>query len=286
MDLEQILNTIQPFLVMFVALTAAFLTAIWISAIIWTFRDIRARTRDVFAQVLATLMVLIFFPLFPLPGMILYFILRPRETLAEIYERTLEEEALLQGIEERLACPSCNRRIEEDYVVCPACHTRLKKGCTSCGRLLHLSWTVCAYCGAAQTMTQTVIPPRPVAMAIESPADAPALPEPEGGAQGEVETGDNSDLTAEAEAATPELEDEPGLEAEAGQSAGPDSELGSGAEADVEAGPEPVEEVESDLGAEPEPTLEADTASLEPEFELEIDAEPAADAEIVVPEEG
>ena len=56
--------------------------------------------------------------------MILYLILRPRETLAEIYERTLEEEALLQGIEERLGCPSCNRRIEDDYVVCPACHTR------------------------------------------------------------------------------------------------------------------------------------------------------------------
>ena len=87
MDLENILNTIQPFLVLFVAVFAAFLTATWISSVIWAFRDIRARTRDIFAQVLATLMVLIFFPLFPLPGLALYLILRPRETLAEARTR-------------------------------------------------------------------------------------------------------------------------------------------------------------------------------------------------------
>ena len=261
MDLEQILNTIQPFIVMFVALTAAFLTAIWISAVIWAFRDIRSRTRDIFAQVLATLMVLIFFPLFPLPGMILYFILRPRETLAEIYERTLEEEALLQGIEERLACPSCNRRIGEDYVVCPACHTRLKKGCTSCGRLLHLSWTICAYCGAAQTTTQTVIPPQPVALSVEPPAEAPALPEPEVEAKAEVE----AEPMAGADVATPE----PGVEP------GPEAEVGSG--------PDLEEEDEPYLGAEPEPTSEADVETSEPE--VEPDAGSALEAEEVAPAE-
>jgi RNA polymerase subunit RPABC4/transcription elongation factor Spt4 len=157
MDLENILNTLQPFLVMFVALLAAFMTATWISSVIWAFRDIRARTRDVFAQILATLMVLIFFPLFPLPGLMLYFILRPRETLAEVYERQLEEEALLKAIEERLACPNCNRGIREEYMVCPACHTRLKKACVGCGQLLHLRWNICPYCGAGQTAAQPVI---------------------------------------------------------------------------------------------------------------------------------
>jgi len=97
MDLENILNTIQPFLVLFVAVFAAFLTATWISSVIWAFRDIRARTRDIFAQVLATLMVLIFFPLFPLPGLALYLILRPRETLAEARTRHLAERKALAG---------------------------------------------------------------------------------------------------------------------------------------------------------------------------------------------
>lgn len=180
MDFENILATIQPFVIMFAALFAAFLTAVWVSVIIWTFRDIRARSRDIFAQVLATLMVLLFFPFFPLPGWILYMLLRPRETLSEIYERSLEEEALLQGIEERMACPGCNRRIEEDYMVCPTCHTRLKKACPACGRLLHLRWNICPFCGAVQTTAKAApaLSAQPVAMPVEAGAEAPGLPEP------------------------------------------------------------------------------------------------------------
>jgi RNA polymerase subunit RPABC4/transcription elongation factor Spt4 len=176
MDFESILRTIQPFVIMIAALLAAFLTALWIGVVIWAFRDIRARSRDIFAQILATLMVLIFFPLFPLPGLTLYFILRPRETLAEIYERSLEEEALLQGIEERQACPGCNRRIEEQFMICPTCHTRLKKACPSCGRLLHLRWNICPYCGAVQTAAKAAPPaPQRVALQAEPAAEASML---------------------------------------------------------------------------------------------------------------
>ena len=174
MDFEQILRTIQPFVIMFAALLAAFMTAMWISIVIWTFRDIRSRSRDIFAQILATLMVLVFFPLFPLPGLALYMLLRPRETLSEVYERSLEEEALLQGIEERLACPGCNRRIEEEFLICPTCHTRLKKTCPACGRLLHLRWNLCPYCGTIQTIAKAVpASPETIALAIER--DAPRL---------------------------------------------------------------------------------------------------------------
>jgi RNA polymerase subunit RPABC4/transcription elongation factor Spt4 len=176
MDFQSILNTIQPFLIMFVALLAAFMTATWISAVIWTFRDIRARSRDIFAQILGTLMVLIFFPLFPLPGLMLYFILRPRETLSEVYERSLEEEALLQGIEERLACPGCNRRIEEEFMICPTCHTRLKKECPTCGHLLHLRWNICPYCGAVQTTAKAVAQPAESEVTlVEQATDLPRL---------------------------------------------------------------------------------------------------------------
>jgi RNA polymerase subunit RPABC4/transcription elongation factor Spt4 len=257
MDLAQILDTIQPFVVMFVALTAAFLTAIWISAVIWTFRDIRSRSRDVFAQVLATLMVFIFFPLFPLPGMILYLILRPRETLAEIYERTLEEEALLQGIEERLACPSCNRRIEEDYVVCPSCHTRLKKGCISCGRMLHLSWAICAYCGAAQTTSQTVLPPQPVVETAALPVSAPSsLPEPqaefevESEDQAEVESEDQADLMAEEDFPASEAQEESEAEVEPWGTEAESTTLDQEVEPEIE--PEPELEAEDDQAPEPD----------------------------------
>jgi RNA polymerase subunit RPABC4/transcription elongation factor Spt4 len=92
---------------------------------------------------LATLVVLLFGPL----GVPIYLILRPRETLAEAYERSLEEEALLQDIEEREVCPGCKRRVEPDFIICPDCHTELKKVCQNCNRLLYLVWSVCPYCG-------------------------------------------------------------------------------------------------------------------------------------------
>ena len=274
MDLEQILSTIQPFIVLFIALFAAFLTAIWVSAVIWAFRDIRSRTRDVFAQILATLMVLIFFPLFPLPGLILYLILRPRETLAEIYERSLEEEALLQGIEERLACPGCNRSIAEDYVVCPSCHTRLKKPCVSCGRLLHLSWTICAYCGAAQTTAQAAVSAPQQPFAITGDGAEPsrlAAPAP-------------SSLPEPVTEASPEEEAEPGMEVEAaGEVSQAFDEIDTGIEPDV-AGESGSGEV-GDEGAAVEPPLEAEGGwESEPALETEggegpAEIEQAAEAE-------
>lgn len=135
MDLGTILLAVLAFI-------GAMLAAFWLTLIIWTFRDMRARSRDVFAQILAALLVAIMF----LPGLVIYMLLRPRETLAEAYERSLEEEALLQGIEETLVCPGCGSRVQGEFVVCPACHTKLKKPCQTCGRALNLRWSVCPYC--------------------------------------------------------------------------------------------------------------------------------------------
>jgi RNA polymerase subunit RPABC4/transcription elongation factor Spt4 len=140
----QIPNSVLVGLQIILAFGGAFFLALWVSLIIWTFRDVRSRSRDVFAILLATLMVVVFGPL----GLLLYFLLRPRETLAELYERSLEEEALLQDLEERSVCPGCRRKIEADWQVCPDCHTILRKTCLDCGRLLHLRWNICPYCAA------------------------------------------------------------------------------------------------------------------------------------------
>jgi RNA polymerase subunit RPABC4/transcription elongation factor Spt4 len=148
-----------------IALFGAFFLAFWVSMVIWTFRDVRSRSRDIFAQLLATLMVMVF----NLPGLLLYFILRPQETLVEAYERSLEEEALLQDIEERLVCPGCKRKIEPDFIICPDCHTRLKKSCPNCRRLLHLKWNICPYCGArSASPTEQFIPDSESEVEIES----------------------------------------------------------------------------------------------------------------------
>lgn len=137
------------------AFFGAYLFAFWFAIVVWTFRDIRARTHDLFLQMLATLVVL----LFNLPGLLLYFLLRPRETLAEVYERALEEETLLQEIEDFHACPNCRQRVEVEYQICPACRTRLRMPCENCGRLLHLNWRLCPYCAYEPAPEHETLPP-------------------------------------------------------------------------------------------------------------------------------
>ncbi len=124
----------------------AYLFALYAGLVVWTWRDIRARTRDVLAQIMATLLVMIF----TLPGLVVYLLLRPRTTLAEEYERSLAEEAMLQDLEERHICPQCRRRVGADFIFCPYCHHHLKTQCVGCGRLLHPAWDLCPYCGLAR----------------------------------------------------------------------------------------------------------------------------------------
>ena len=124
------------------AIAAGLIAALWLSLVIWTFRDIRQRARDPFTRILAVLIVLLLF----LPGFLIYLILRPSATLEDEYQRTLEEEALLHNIEDAALCPGCNRRIQPDWLVCPSCHTLLKKHCPNCSRLMELPWNLCPYC--------------------------------------------------------------------------------------------------------------------------------------------
>lgn len=121
----------------------AYAIAFYLGLVIWTARDIASRSRDWLVRTLAVLLVLFF----NLPGLLLYFVLRPRETLADLYGRALEEEALLQDIEDQATCPSCKRRVAQDFAVCPYCRTALKSRCASCRRLLSPRWEVCPYCG-------------------------------------------------------------------------------------------------------------------------------------------
>ncbi len=125
------------------AFGGAFLAALWIALIIWTYRDIRSRSRDPLVQILSALLVAVL----NLPGVLVYLILRPARTLEEEYQHTLEEESLLQALEELPLCPGCERRVKEDWQVCPNCHTKLKKACHHCGKLMELPWNVCPYCG-------------------------------------------------------------------------------------------------------------------------------------------
>lgn len=125
------------------------LAALWLALIVWTYRDMRSRSRDTIAQIGSAILV----ALLLVPGLIIYLLIRPRETLSEAYERSLEEEALLQEIEEKPTCPGCGQRVQTAWQACPHCFTRLKKPCIHCHQMLELSWQVCPYCTTQQRST-------------------------------------------------------------------------------------------------------------------------------------
>lgn len=165
------LDTIISYLTIVAAALGALFAALWLSFIIWAFRDMRLRSRDPFAQLLAALLV----AALPGVGIIIYLILRPPETLAEVYERALEEEALLQEIEERPACPGCSRTVQENWILCPYCHTRLKKACPDCNSLMDLNWNLCPYCGNQHVDPYRADSPTS-ATAVYFDGDAPPAP--------------------------------------------------------------------------------------------------------------
>src|SRR5579871_6035280 len=143
MDLQDFVTQLERILRIGITIVAAYLVALWIASVWWTFRDIRSRTTDIFLQMAATLLVAVF----SFPGLLIYVILRPPKTLAQLYEDSLEEEAFLQGIQVHNSCPVCKQRVEPEFIFCPWCQTRLKRTCLRCERPLTLRWKMCPYCG-------------------------------------------------------------------------------------------------------------------------------------------
>ena len=158
------LSSLADYFVYISAFFGAFLAALWISLIFWTFRDIRSRSRDRFIITLATILVAIL----TFPGLLIYLIIRPKETLHETYQRMLEEEVLLAEIETSNKCPGCGSIARSDWQVCPYCYTRIHKLCTHCGRIMQLPWQICPYCA-------TPVPGTPVTV-IEPDVEIPVEP--------------------------------------------------------------------------------------------------------------
>ncbi|HEX7223405.1 MAG TPA: zinc ribbon domain-containing protein, partial [Candidatus Limnocylindrales bacterium] len=55
--------------------------------------------------------------------------------------------ALLAEVESIRSCPTCARRVNDEWIICPTCRTRLNRVCPNCSRLVGLDWSLCAWCG-------------------------------------------------------------------------------------------------------------------------------------------
>jgi hypothetical protein len=161
-------------------LIVIYVVLLWLGTAYWAFRDMQARTENPILPYFAAALIIFFTPLLFVFAVVLYLIVRPRETLAEVYERSLAEESLLAEVEKNELCPVCRDRVDAEWLVCPNCRTRLRRVCPSCNRLADPTWPLCAYCGReferggarAAARARSTATPEPATDA--SPADATA----------------------------------------------------------------------------------------------------------------
>jgi hypothetical protein len=149
-------------------LGGSYFALIWVASVLWVYRDIRSRTRDMVSQLTATAIAVAL----PILGLPLYLVLRPKHTLQESYERQLEQEAMLSELHAVSACPQCRRPVQDDFMVCAHCRTQLREPCGSCGRLLQHAWRNCPYCATPRPRPVRQEEPEPASTAVAG-RDAP-----------------------------------------------------------------------------------------------------------------
>ena len=65
----------------------AYFVLIWLASAFWAYRDMRLRSASAFTPYVAAAAIIVFTPIFFLFGLLLYRIVRPKETIAEVNER-------------------------------------------------------------------------------------------------------------------------------------------------------------------------------------------------------
>ena len=124
-----------------------YLVILWLATAYWAFRDMQQRSDNAILPYLAAAGIILFTPVFFIFAVWIYKIIRPHEKIGEVWERNLAEEALLAEVEAIHHCPTCERRIDDEWIICPTCRTRLNRVCPNCSRLVGLDWSLCAWCG-------------------------------------------------------------------------------------------------------------------------------------------
>jgi RNA polymerase subunit RPABC4/transcription elongation factor Spt4 len=124
-----------------------YIAVLWIATAYWAFRDMQQRSDNAILPYLVAAGIILFTPFFFIFAVWVYKIVRPHEKIGEVWERNLAEEALLAEVEAIRHCPTCERRVDDEWIICPSCRTRLNRVCPNCSRLVGLDWSLCAWCG-------------------------------------------------------------------------------------------------------------------------------------------
>lgn len=114
----------------------------WIVVISWIWVDSGERTTSKWMRAFYAFMGII-----PILGWIIYLIVRPAETIDEIYWGDLERRYLKYETSELSDCPKCATQLYPGFIYCPNCKYELKVKCPQCEVYVNENHKYCTICG-------------------------------------------------------------------------------------------------------------------------------------------
>lgn len=114
----------------------------WLVVTSWIWVDSDERTTSKWMRLFYVLIGLI-----PVVGWIIYLIVRPSETIDEIYWGDLERRYLKYEAKDLGDCPRCDTQLFPGFIFCPNCKKRIKRKCSRCGIYVDLEYKYCTNCG-------------------------------------------------------------------------------------------------------------------------------------------
>lgn len=119
------------------------LIAFWIVVLYWVWLDSGDRVANKGIRIAYVLLATVLF----IPGLIIYLLIRPSQTIEEIYWADLERRYLKYETAELGDCPRCGAQLYPGFTFCPDCRLRIKIKCSVCEVEMDKKYKFCPSCG-------------------------------------------------------------------------------------------------------------------------------------------
>lgn len=129
------------------------LIVFWFVVLYWVWLDSGDRTSNRTVRYLYVLLV----ASLNVVGWIIYLIIRPTQTIEEIYWADLERRYLKYETAELGDCPRCGTQLYPGFTFCPNCKYKLKRRCERCEVLVDKKNKYCPYCGQEMKKKSSIV---------------------------------------------------------------------------------------------------------------------------------
>jgi len=119
------------------------LVVFWFVVLYWVWLDSGERTSNRTVRVSYVILVAVL----NVVGLLIYLIIRPSQTIEEIYWADLERRYLKYETAELGDCPKCGSQLFPGYTYCPDCRYKLKTKCPRCKVYVDKKNKFCHHCG-------------------------------------------------------------------------------------------------------------------------------------------